>query len=378
MSILSRHILREHLKVLLWILVILWLLCFLFEFVERWDDLLEANVPPSLGFQILLFRMPQYLTYVLPVSALLSSFITVGLLRRSRELTAIRASGISDLFVSRPLLFTAGALSLLSFFWAESLAPAANRRASDLWEVEVEKKPQRRLFIQNEIWFRTTTQEGTTFYHFGFLKVPPAKGYPSSSLRKDQSPVMRDVMILRVSRDFRWMERIDAQEMRWEDGNWVFRNGVRWTSLSGGGVQIKAFQTEVFPLPDRPEDFQWVTRDVEEMGFFALRRYIRRAKEEGYDMTAHQAELHFKVASALFSLIAGLFAIALALRMPLKAGGLVMGVTLSMAVGVLYYLLMATGLALGRSGALPALVGAWGGNILFGAAGLWLLVRKGL
>lgn len=376
MTILSRHILREHLKVLLWILLVLWILCFLFEFVERWDDLLEAKVPSSLGFQILLFRMPQYLTYALPVSALLSSFITVGLLRRSGEITAVRASGISDLFVSRPLLLTAGALSLLSFFWAESVAPAANRKASDLWEVEVEKKPQRRLFIHNKIWFRTTTPGGTTFYHFGFLKAPSPKVHPSSTSR--EGPVMRDVMILRASPDFKWKERIDAREMKWQDGKWIFRNGVHWSSLDEGRVRIEPFQTEVFPLPDRPEDFQWITRDVEEMGFFALRRYIRRAKEEGYDVTSQQAELHFKVASAFFSLIAGLFAIALALRIPLKAGGLVMGVTLSMGVGVLYYLFMATGLALGRSGVLPPMLGAWGGNILFGAAGLWLLLRKGL
>lgn len=374
MTLLSRYILREHAKVLLLIFFVLTVLCFLFDFVERWDDLLEARVPTHRGFFCLTLRMPQYIVYVLPISVLLSTFITLGLLSRSNEVLAIKASGISGYCIARPLLLVAGALSILSFFWAETLVPWSNREASRIWQVQVEKKPYRSVLPLTEIWFRTPSSQGTTFYHIGFLKVPEST-FPRPRLQPfaaSTSPAFKDVMVLRLNHDFDLLERIDAKEMVWENGHWVFVNGVRWRPEASS---VRRFDREVVLLPDRPEDFQWIARNVEEMSFFDLRQYIRRAKEEGYDVTSYRTDLHFRLASALFSLITALFTVPLALRIPPRAGGLALGVALSMAIGMIYYVTMAIGLAFGRTGILPPFVGAWGGNCLFGLWGTWWMLH---
>jgi lipopolysaccharide export system permease protein len=180
--------------------------------------------------------------------------------------------------------------------------------------------------------------------------------------------------VFRLNRDFDLVERIDASEMLWKDGKWVFSEGVRWHSDQSGTIRVQPFKRETIPLHERPEDFQWIERDVEEMGFFDLLRYLRRAKEEGQPVSATLTDLHFKVASSLFSFIVVLFTIPLAMMIPPRAGGLAMGVTLSMTIGFIYYLLMALGLALGHTGTLPPLFSAWAGNILFGLVGLcWML-----
>jgi lipopolysaccharide export system permease protein len=75
------------------------------------DDLLENAVPLRVGLRYMTYRMPQFVIYVLPISLLLSTFITIGLLGRSNQLTAMKASGISGYFISRPLLSLAVALS---------------------------------------------------------------------------------------------------------------------------------------------------------------------------------------------------------------------------------------------------------------------------
>lgn len=111
------------------------------------------------------------------------------------------------------------------------------------------------------------------------------------------------------------------------------------------------------------------------MGFFQLLEYVERAHREGFDATSQLTDLHFKVASALFSLVTALFTIPLAMRIPPRAGGLALGVILSMSVGFLYYLLLALGLALGRGGALPPFLGAWAANLLFGSLGLWWILH---
>jgi lipopolysaccharide export system permease protein len=374
MTLLSRYIFREHVKVLLWIFLVLTLLGFLLDFVERWDDLLEARVPTLTGLLCLVLRMPQYVVYVIPISVLLSTFITLGLLGRSNEVLAIKASGGSGYFISRTLLLVAGCLSLLSFFWAETLVPWTNRGAKRIWQVEVEKIAPRSLLRLEDIWFRSPTPQGMTLYHIGFLKLPDST-FPGPRLKPQSTtsfPIFKDVMVLRLNREFELIERIDAKEMLWREKQWIFVNGVRWRP---DVPRVQRFDREVFSLPDTPEDFQWIARDVEEMSFFELRNYVRRAKQEGYDVTAYRTDVHFRVASAFFPLITALFTIPLALRIPPRAGGLALGVALSMAIGAVYYLVMAIGLAFGRTALLPPFLGAWGANCLFGLCGTWWMLH---
>jgi lipopolysaccharide export system permease protein len=376
MRILSKYVLRENSKILSWIFLILALLCFLIDFFERWDDFVENDVPTRLGLIYLACRMPQYIMYVLPVSMLLATFITLGLLGRNNEIIALKASGISGFAIVKPMLWTAAVLSVFSFFWAETLVPEASREATRIWQVEVKKSSKRTLVRANEIWFRSPSSQGLTFYRIGFMKVPEAS-LPGPRLERQspEIPEIKDVSVLRISRAYDLLERVDAKEMVWEGESWTFIQGIRWAPGGSTDPRVERFEREVIPLPERPEDFQWVKQDVEAMGFFGLLEYIKRAKEEGYDVTAHVTDLHFKVASALFCLVTVLFTIPLAMRIPPRAGGLALGVALSMAIGFIYYLFMAVGLAFGHGGTLPPFLGAWGANLLFGSCGVWWLLH---
>jgi len=376
MKLLFRYILREHAKVLVWIFLLLSILCFLFDFFERWDDILENQAPTSVGLSYLLLRMPQYVLYILPVSVLLSTFITLGLMGRNYELMAIKTSGVSGYTIAAPLLSVASVLSALSFFWAEGVVPACNRESSRIWQVEIKKSPQRSLLREGQVWLRVPSSQGMTIYRIGFIKGNEA-ALPGPRLRSgaDSTPVLKDVSILRMNKTFDLLERIDARQMLWEEGRWVFEKGIRWGPDSSAGYWVERFDRQAFPLEERPEDFQWVEQDVEKMGFFELLEYIRRARNEGYDVGGQVTDLHFKVASCLFSLVTVLFTVPLALMVPPRSGGLALGVALSMAVGFLYYLVMALGLAFGHAEALPPFLAAWGGNILFGLCGTWWMLH---
>jgi lipopolysaccharide export system permease protein len=376
MTLLSRYLLREHAKVLGGIFLVLSLLCFLFEFIERWDDVLEHDVPTRLGLLYLACKMPQFMLYVLPVSVLLSTFITLGLLGRSNELTAFKASGISGYLIAKPLIMTAALLSAFSFFWAETLVPSTNRQANRIWQMEVKKTAKRTLLRQNEIWFRSPSSQGMTLYRIGFMRLPETQ-LPGPRLERQpsRSLTLNDVTVLRVSRAFDLMERIDAREMIWELDHWVFLHGTLWRAEPSGDARVQRFERQIIPLGEKPEDFQWVEQDVEAMGFLDLLTYTQRAKEDGYDVTPQVTDLHFKLASSFFCVITVLFTIPLAMRIPPRAGGLALGVALSMAVGFIYYLFMALGLAFGHAGVIPPFLGAWAGNLFFGGSGLWWMLH---
>ena len=381
MRLIHRYILREHCKVLILTGSALTLVFCLFVFFDCWDDLVDRNVPTVVGLRYMVFLLPQYLVYILPVSILLSSFIALGLMARTNELTAIRSMGIGGRQIAWPIVAAAAVLSLFSFIWAEGAVPAANREATRIRQVEVEGKPQADIFKQNDLWFRSASGDGVTLIRVGFIKVPEAglplqPNSPFHKNRKDNRPfVLKDVSVLRLNGDFRLSERIDAREVVWEDGRWVFSNGIRWTPLGDGSRRVERFRKEVVPLSETPEDFQIGERKTDTMGFFELKRYVERARAEGFDVTAHRTDLYFKPASALFSLVIVLFTIPLALRLPSKAGGIGLGVALSLVVAFVYYLVMSLFVAFGHSGKVPPAVGAWGANVLFGGTGLWLTAR---
>ncbi len=375
MSLLFRYVLKENAKVLGWIFGVLLLLCFLIDFFERWDDLLEHDVATSLGLYYMACRIPQYVVYIIPVSMLLSSFITLGLMGRRNELIALKASGAGGLLIVRPMLITAGLLCVVSFFWAESLVPEANREAARIWQVEVKKTSQRSIVTGSEVWLKSPSAQGMSFYRIGFLPVNQSS-LPGSG-KEEPTLVLKEVTLLRLDREFRLLQRVDAREMSWEEQQWSFTDGIQWNSesLDERGPRVERFEKKTLSLPEKPEDFQWVRQEVETMGFFQLREYVERARHEGFESTSQVTDLHFKVASALFSLVTALFTIPLAMRIPPRAGGLALGVILSMGIGFLYYLVLALGLALGRSGALAPFPAAWGANLLFGSVGLWWILH---
>ena len=58
-----------------------------------------------------------------------------------------------------------------------------------------------------------------------------------------------------------------------------------------------------------------------------------------------------------------------------RSGGIAQGIGAGLVIGFSYWLVFAFGMSLGRSGTLPPLIAAWFGNILFGAASVFLLFR---
>jgi len=376
MSLLFRYVLKENLRILGWIFSVLTMLCLLIDFFDRWDDLLEHQVPAAIGLYYMMCRTPQFIVYVIPVSMLLSGFITLGLMGRRNELIALKASGASGFMIVSPLLVTAGSLCIVSFFWAELLVPRATREAMRIWRTEVKRTSQRSIVSQAQVWLRSPGEGFTNFYRIGFLETSSKTGLRG----KEKGPgdlTMRDVTVLTVDRDFRLAQRIDAREMSWDGTKWVLLEGTQWMGEGpqGGAPRVERFQTKEIHLPEKPEDFQWVREEVESMGFFELLAYVERAKREGFDATAQLTDLHFKVAASFFPLITALFTIPLAMRIPPRTAGLATGVVLSMAIGFVYYLILALGLAMGRGGMLPPFVGAWASNICFGAAGVWWLIH---
>ena len=125
---------------------------------------------------------------------------------------------------------------------------------------------------------------------------------------------------------------------------------------------------------EKPSDFKVMQKDAEKMGYFELRKYVKKIQSEGYDVTRYLVELQGKIAFPLITLILVFIAVPFSLRSE-RSGGVMQSAGIGIFIGFSYWIVHAFSMSLGRSGMLPVFLSAWAANILFSAAAAVLFYR---
>ena len=102
---------------------------------------------------------------VLPISALVATLVTVGMLTKSSELTVMKACGISLYRVSLPLLLFSLVWSGVLFGMSESVLADANRRAESVRHVIRGGSPQT-FDLLNRKWI--VSPDGAIYHYVHF------------------------------------------------------------------------------------------------------------------------------------------------------------------------------------------------------------------
>jgi lipopolysaccharide export system permease protein len=85
-------------------------------------------------------------------------------------------------------------------------------------------------------------------------------------------------------------------------------------------------------------------------------------------------ELHYKTAFPFISLIMVLIGTPFAIKS--TRGGVLMGMGMSIVIGLLYYTVIAVSYNLGKAGLLHPFVAAWLSNVIFTAIGIRLINKR--
>ena len=111
------------------------------------------------------------------------------------------------------------------------------------------------------------------------------------------------------------------------------------------------------------------------MGYWELKDFIQRIKENGYDTTPYLTDLHAKISFPFVVVVMTFLGIPFALRIG-RSGNVAVGITASMAIGFFYWLFFSFSISLGRGGVLPPFLAAWSANFIFGALGILVLLQQ--
>jgi lipopolysaccharide export system permease protein len=316
--------------------------------------------PVSFGTIILYFltRIPYVLFLTLPMAVMLSTLISIGLMARNLEVIAMMSSGISHIFIIRPVLIIAALLSLVSYVGNEYVVPQSNSYNDYILNVKIQgDQPASGAEYQlNKIWVRN---EKTIYNIDRFL---PGENE------------IDGITIYRFNDNFGLTERITAEKAVWKDNRWVFYNVVQ---NDFGGE--KAFITTKYPIrylsiKETPDDFNIIfEKKTEKMSYRELSAYINKLDENGYDTTKYRVDRASKLSYPLVSLIMALIASPFALMVGRK-GGLAVGVVVAFGFSYLYWVVYSLCVSLGHGGTIPPILAAWTANILFSMAGVYLFL----
>jgi LPS export ABC transporter permease LptG/LPS export ABC transporter permease LptF len=314
------------------------------------DLFISHSATLGVAARLLLLGLPNIFALTIPIGVLFAVLMTSARWSADSEIIAAQACGVRLGRLARPLIAAAAGLFLLDAVLTVGLMPAANARLQDL---------TRKTALSS---VRAAVEQGS------FTEEFPGHLLYVSRISKDER--WHGILLFDLTTPLE--ERLitaDSGEFV-QDGN----DNSAWLNLSD--------TTTYVVKPDKPDTLVLnsnveqrillqapavsngvIRRGVRETGSAEL---LRRALSRGGGTTSDRVEalieLHKRLAIPGAALAFALVAFPLGVRN--RRGGRGWGLTMSVALVVLYYILLNNGELLAHSGEAPVALGIWLPNLL--------------
>ena len=363
--ILDEYVLREFLGTFAMVLSAFVMLMLVFTFFELLGDIIRNRTPLVTVGAYLINLTPSMIYLITPLSVLIAVLVVFGLLNRSSELTAMKASGISLYRIVLPVIVIACLLAVSLFIFDEVYLPKANRRQEALRNV-IKGKPAQTMEHPGQNWIfglQQPGQPGRIFYYEYFDTDQDSFG---------------NITIFEFNPEtFSITRRIFASNVHWQPQlhKWVFEHGWERSFVGDEISSYRPFDVSTFPeIREQPQYFKKEVRLSTEMSFEELSAYIRDLRQSGFDTMRLRVQLNRKLAYPIITLVMAILAVPFALSMG-KRGSLA-GIGVAVGVAIAYFVVSGVFEAMGNVNLLPAFLAAWSPDVLFALAGGYLLLRS--
>jgi lipopolysaccharide export system permease protein len=360
MTILFRYILREYIKIFSMCFAGLMTIYLVIDFFEKIRRLLryDSGAGPILFYFAL--KIPAIAFQVVPFAVLVATLLTLGLLARSNEITALRSCGISLLWMTSPFLLFASFMSVILLAFSSSIIPIASEKAEEVRLIHIEKKPVPLTVKPIQPWARIGTDT--------LLQI-----------RKIDTggETIHGVRLFHFNQAFHLDQLIEAELAQYSAGHWTLLNGTRRIFQPDHATELTSFTEQAVAIPLIPDDFSTsLTGNSETMTFREIRNYVGRLQPEGTPFSRLLTDYYSRLAFPLVTVIMVLVGIALGLqRSGVRGASMAAGIGQAFIVGFCYWTTHSVSVALGRGGALAPMLAGWMANILFASFGLYLLLK---
>ncbi len=357
--ILDDYVLRDFGVNLALILSTFLMLLLVFTLFELLGDILRNQVSPTVVGAYLINVTPYFLYNMAPLAILLAVLTTLGIMQRSNEITAIKATGISIYRVVTPVMVACAILAGVLFFSDQFYLPYANKR-QDALRNQIKGKPAQTYLNPDRKWIFGGHSD---IYYYQLFDS-----------EKDQFGRLSVFQFDPVT--FQLTQRIYADRAHWEETlqRWVCTNG--WErQLRGPAIEnYRNFDVATFTsVSEPPTYFKKEVKQSSEMNYKELRRYIHDLQQSGFDVVRLRVQLEKKFAFPSIALVMAVLAIPFALSAGRR--GTVTGVAIAVGIAVVYWTVSGLFEAMGNISQLPPFLAAWSPDLIFALLGGYMILK---
>jgi len=358
-TLIDDYVLRDFFMYLGMIVSTFLVLLLVFTLFELLGDILRNQIPALVVAAYLLNVAPYLLYSVAPLIMLLAVLITFGLMNRSNEITAIKATGTSIYRIVTPVLLAASVLAAGLFFADQFYLPHTNKRQEALHN-QIKGKPAQTYLRPDRRWI---FGQHNDIYYYQFFDPD-----------RDQFANLTVFQLDPAS--FAITKRIHAERAHWADSmnRWIYEQGWERT-LQGAAIGgYHTFDVSTFPeISETPSYFKKEVKQYSEMNYEELHRYIRDLQQSGFDVVRLRVQLNKKLSYPLITLIMAVLAVPFSISAAKR--GAVTGVAVAVGIAVVYTVVSRLFEAMGDISQLPPALAAWSPDLIFALAGAYLVLK---
>lgn len=353
--ILYRYVIKSYYKYVAATLFLCLFLFILFDFIHKTTSFFNRYNPSGgLIFRYYLYQMPFQLMQALPIAALFSGVVTMLLLSKGNEITAMRAIGMNARQIAMPLIMGGASLFLFTALWSEYVLPISAKHMHFIRHVSMEGESE---------W----SQEHQAFW------VRDGQRIIGFSQYNQASHELEGVKVLTITPDFQLKEAFHASRAAYDpiDKAWQLHQiSELHFSPIGTLEQVISQETRKEVLPVEPEKMRVEWRMPDEMGLGELGAAIAEGKRYGANVLAYEVAWHVKVAFPFATWVVSLLGLPFGYRSERRTET-IKGVLLAFATGMSYWFILSWFRALAVNGDVAPVVAAWAGNVILATIVGW-------
>ena len=358
-TLLDDYVLRDFTVYLLLVMGTFVMLLLVFTVFDLLGDILRNQVSPLVVGEYLLNVAPFFLYMTVPLGVLMAVLITLGVMQRSNEITAIKATGVSIYRVIVPVLVAAILLAAGLFSFDQFYLPYTNKR-QDALRSQIKGKPPQTYLNPDRKWI---FGQHSDIYYYQFFDSDRDQFGNLSVFQFDPAT-------------FQLKRRVIAGSAHRDDRlqRWICTQG--WErEFQGSAIEdFHTYEVAAFPfITEPPSYFKKEVRQSSEMNYEQLERYIHDLQQSGFDVVRLKVQLQKKLAYPMIAVVMAVLAIPFALSAGKR--GAVAGVATAVGIAVVYWTLSGLFEAMGNISQLPPVLAAWSPDLIFGLVGGYLILK---
>ena len=313
-------------------------------------------------FLILIYAVPRFLSFVIPMSVMITVLLTFLRLSNDNELDALKASGVSIYSLMPPVLALSVMGMLLSCFLTIYAMP---------WG----------MVSMKELTFRVAASH----VNAGLKERTFNDSFKDVMLYINKVDLKKKRLIDVFIEDKRSKNTVSTivapkGKLFGEPDKLVFHLQLYNGAINQVNLENRSAHSINFDTYDVSLDFKKTLttsksgpKDEDEMSLVEFRQYLNTAaiKDEQYYTTLIEFHKKFSIPFACIAL--GILAVPLGVQS--ESAKRSSGLGLGLVFFLIYYLMLSAGQVFGEAGVYPPAIGMWVPNVVMGGLGLFLVVR---